>query len=271
MTYNEYAQVLEAMNPDTGELYTPDDLNVVSYEDEGVGMLQDAIWADRHKLTATRPTTDRRSRSSTASLKGWVYCRDNAAGVPRHRPRSQSSTLGASHQLWQMNEINKLIWPSTERHRLHRPGGVGPHRRDRPGARKNLEGSDGAHQAADRRRTRTTSSTKRSEQLKTEGVDVNGASFARHCHPDCGWRLTELRLDRGRAGRVGGPPFSRCPVDALDLRRAVEHRLRCRPLCDDDTGPVTFLAVRMVLAGRCWRSSPRFGERPESNAASCRG
>ena len=50
MTYNEYAQVLEADNPDTGELYTPDDLNVVSYEDDGVGMLQDAIWADAGRL-----------------------------------------------------------------------------------------------------------------------------------------------------------------------------------------------------------------------------
>jgi len=46
MTYNEYAQVLEAINPDTGALYTPEDFNVVSYEAEGVGMLQDAIWAN---------------------------------------------------------------------------------------------------------------------------------------------------------------------------------------------------------------------------------
>ena len=50
MTYNEYAQVLEAVNPDTGELYTPEDFNVISYEDVGVGMLQDAIWADAAKL-----------------------------------------------------------------------------------------------------------------------------------------------------------------------------------------------------------------------------
>ena len=50
MTYNEYAQVLEAVNPDTGELYTPDELNVVSYEEVGVGMLQDAIWADGERL-----------------------------------------------------------------------------------------------------------------------------------------------------------------------------------------------------------------------------
>ena len=39
MTYNEYAMVLEAVNPATGALYTADDFNVVSYEEAGVGML----------------------------------------------------------------------------------------------------------------------------------------------------------------------------------------------------------------------------------------
>ena len=29
MIYNEYAQVLEAVNPDTGKLYQPEDLNVI--------------------------------------------------------------------------------------------------------------------------------------------------------------------------------------------------------------------------------------------------
>ena len=76
MTYNEYAQVLEATNPATGERYTPEELNVVSYEDEGVGMLQDAIWADQDSCP-TRRTAARRWRSSKASLKGWAYCRDN--------------------------------------------------------------------------------------------------------------------------------------------------------------------------------------------------
>ena len=38
MTYNEYAQVLEAKNSATGARYTPADLNVVSYQTEGVGM-----------------------------------------------------------------------------------------------------------------------------------------------------------------------------------------------------------------------------------------
>lgn len=56
MTYNEYAQVLEAVNPDTGALYTADDFNVVSYEEVGVGMLQDAIWRRASVSPAMRHT-----------------------------------------------------------------------------------------------------------------------------------------------------------------------------------------------------------------------
>ena len=45
MIYNEYAQVLEATNPETGALYQPSDLNVINYNDFRTSMLQDAIFA----------------------------------------------------------------------------------------------------------------------------------------------------------------------------------------------------------------------------------
>ena len=115
MTYNEYAQVLEAVNPDTGELYTPEELNVVSYEDVGVGMLQDAIWADGERLS-DESYIDLAGRFVAASLQGWAYCRDNVQECV-DIVVAKGSKLGASHQLWQMNEINKLIWPA--------PNGVG--------------------------------------------------------------------------------------------------------------------------------------------------
>lgn len=110
MTYNEYAQVLEAKNPKTDALYTPEDFNVVSYEESGVGMLQDAIWADGHRLfdPAYRAIA---VKFVAASLQGWAFCRDNAEAC-RDIVLSKGSKLGASHQLWQMNEINKLIWPT---------------------------------------------------------------------------------------------------------------------------------------------------------------
>jgi NitT/TauT family transport system substrate-binding protein len=110
MTYNEYAQVLEAVNPDTGELYTPEDLNVISYEEEGVGMLQDAIWADQEKL-ADAEYCGQAIALVKGAIKGWAYCRDNPESC-RDIVVEKGSTLGASHQLWQMNEVNKLIWPA---------------------------------------------------------------------------------------------------------------------------------------------------------------
>jgi NitT/TauT family transport system substrate-binding protein len=46
-----------------------------------------------------------------ASFRGWTYCRDNAADCVGY-VLAEGSTLGAGHQAWMMNEINKLIWPS---------------------------------------------------------------------------------------------------------------------------------------------------------------
>lgn len=111
MTYNEYAQVLETMNPDTGELYTPEDFNVISYEEIGVGMLQDAIWADAGRLADDPAYKDQATRFVAASMAGWTYCRDNVEEC-RDIVVAAGSTLGSSHQLWQMNEVNKLIWPA---------------------------------------------------------------------------------------------------------------------------------------------------------------
>ncbi|MEY4147092.1 MAG: hypothetical protein RL278_648, partial [Actinomycetota bacterium] len=70
MTYNEYAQVLETMNPATNALYTPEDLNVVSYETEGVGMLQDAIWANADKLASDAAYKDTAVKFVAASIQG---------------------------------------------------------------------------------------------------------------------------------------------------------------------------------------------------------
>ena len=44
MIYNEYAQVLEAANPETGDLYKPEELNIINYNDVRSAMLQDAIF-----------------------------------------------------------------------------------------------------------------------------------------------------------------------------------------------------------------------------------
>jgi len=110
MSYNEYAQVLEATNPATGKLYQPGDFSTVDWNADGTAMLQDAIWASTDKLSDPA-YQDQTVRFIAASLKGWAYCRDNVSAC-RDMVVKAGSKLGASHQLWQVNEVNKLIWPS---------------------------------------------------------------------------------------------------------------------------------------------------------------
>jgi len=117
MIYNEYAQVLEAKNPTSGQLYQASDLNLLDFNDPSVGtaMLQDQIFAKDSWLKQGN-NADVATKFLKASFKGWIYCRDNPQKCVDIVLKN-GSQLGASHQAWQMNEINGLIWPS--------PNGVG--------------------------------------------------------------------------------------------------------------------------------------------------
>ena len=112
MTYNEYAQVLEAINPETGELYQPEDLNVINYNDVGTAMLQDHVFVNADWL-AEEGNEEIAIAFLEASFRGWIYCRDNFDECVEI-VLDNGSTLGESHQAWQLNEINKLIWPSPD-------------------------------------------------------------------------------------------------------------------------------------------------------------
>jgi NitT/TauT family transport system substrate-binding protein len=115
MIYNEYAQMLEATNPETGELYQATDLNVINYNDEGTAMLQDALFA-RASWLAEAGNEEVATNFLKASFQGWIYCRDNPDDCIQYTVNA-GSTLGAGHQAWMMNEINPLIWPA--------PNGIG--------------------------------------------------------------------------------------------------------------------------------------------------
>ena len=110
MIYNEYAQVLEAQDPNTGQLYKPDQLNVINWNDYRVSMLQDAIFVRKSWLDQGT-NRDVAVRFVRASLKGWIYCRDHPDDCVQYTTAA-GSQLGAGHQKWMMNEINALVWPS---------------------------------------------------------------------------------------------------------------------------------------------------------------
>jgi NitT/TauT family transport system substrate-binding protein len=110
MTYNELAQVLESKNPKTGKLYTLADLNVFPLQKEGTSMLEDGLFADQSWVSANR---DVATRFIAASDRGWIYCRDHVQECTNIVVKN-GTALPAGHQLWQMNEINKLIWPNAK-------------------------------------------------------------------------------------------------------------------------------------------------------------
>jgi len=115
MIYNEYAMVLESVNPATGQLYTADDLNVINFNDVGTAMLQDALWSTQDWL-AQEGSEDIAERFLRATFRGWMFCRDNLDACVAH-VLDAGPTLGESHMRWMMNEVNGLIWPS--------PNGIG--------------------------------------------------------------------------------------------------------------------------------------------------
>jgi len=175
MTYNEYAQLLETENPDTGELYTADDFNVIDWNEEGTSMLQDAIWADTERLDDA-DYAETTVKFIKASIKGWVFARDNAQDAA-DEVTAAGSTLGLSHQLWMTNEVNKLIWPSNS-------GGIGMVDTEAWDATVSmaLETSNetGATIITEEPPATAYSNEyveKALAELKDEGVDVEGADF----------------------------------------------------------------------------------------------
>ena len=168
MTYNELAQVLETENPDTGSLYQLDDLNVMKMSDLGTGALEDGIFV-REDWIADEANQDIAVRFLKASFKGWIYCRDNPDDCVQS-VLDAGPTLGEGHQAWQMNEINKLIWPNDLGIGVMNPDdfqNTGQIALDykiiKSPATDEAYIADYAEQAV--------------QQLKDEGVDVNGADW----------------------------------------------------------------------------------------------
>ena len=175
MDYNEYAQVLEAKNPATGKLYQPADFTTINWNDVGTAMLQDAIWADTSKLESDQAYQDTTVKFLTAALKGWVFCRDNPEKC-RDIVVARGSKLGKSHQLWQMNEINQLIWPSTSKIGLVDESAWNK-TVDIAQKTKNAEGATVLTKAPEGTAFTNDYVQKALDKLAAEGVDVTGATY----------------------------------------------------------------------------------------------
>src|SRR5919106_493652 len=169
MTYNELAQVLEQENPDTGELYQLEDLNVFLMSELGTGALEDGIFV-RSDWIEDEGNQDIATRFLKASFRGWVYCRDNAEECLQ-TVLDNGPTLGEGHQRWQLNEINKLIWPA--------PLGIGVMDTESWEITKQIASDYGIvkNEIDDEATYRTDIAEAAMTALADDGVDVNGEGY----------------------------------------------------------------------------------------------
>ncbi len=105
MIYNEFAQLIAAGNPVS-------DFHVVDFGDHDTNTLEDALLA-RGEWLDDEDNQDIVTRFLRASAKGWAVCADDPEEcveiVLKYGP-----ALPRAHQTWMMNEINKLMWPSSK-------------------------------------------------------------------------------------------------------------------------------------------------------------
>jgi NitT/TauT family transport system substrate-binding protein len=180
MTYNELAQVLETKNADTGKLHSIDELNVMKMSDLGTGALEDGIFV-REDWIEDGENRETAEKFLKASFRGWIYCRDNPDAcvdiVLENGP-----TLGEGHQRWQMNEINKLIWPA--------PNGIGIMEADSWNITKEiaLDGKVISKPASDDA-YRTDIAEEAVAKLEADDVDVKGED----------WQAEEVEVTEGGA------------------------------------------------------------------------
>jgi NitT/TauT family transport system substrate-binding protein len=101
MRYNEYAQALAGAK---GR-----EITLFDFGADGTSVMEDTIATTREWVTANPDVVKNYLK---ATMKGWMYCRDNPDACVQIVLKN-GSALQENFQTWQMNEVNKLMWPST--------------------------------------------------------------------------------------------------------------------------------------------------------------
>ncbi|MEM6711169.1 MAG: ABC transporter substrate-binding protein [Pseudomonadota bacterium] len=106
MNYNEYWQVIDAG-------FSPDDLTVFNYTDQGVATLEDGLYVLEESLEDPA-MVDKLTRFVRASMAGWAWAQENpedAAMIVLEFDQTGAQT--EEHQTRMMGEINVLTAGST--------------------------------------------------------------------------------------------------------------------------------------------------------------
>jgi NitT/TauT family transport system substrate-binding protein len=100
--YNEYAQLLTLINPETGALYSKTDFNVIDIDGDSA-VMEECIFVRKDWLNDTANQV-RLLKFLTAVTKAAVFCRDHELEAIKFA--APTSKLDQ----WQLHECNKAAW-----------------------------------------------------------------------------------------------------------------------------------------------------------------
>lgn len=170
LTYDGYQRLLGQPSPTTGAPLSPEDLRVVDYQADGVALLPDGLWA-RSDRVDDAAGADALQRFITASLRGWIDCREDPGGCAALPGIAPSGDVQLASRM--VEAVNALIWPS--------PLGVGvidPAARDRTVqvalVTKDLDGGRLITRAPDEGAIVTGFASEADAQLSSQGLNVTG-------------------------------------------------------------------------------------------------
>lgn len=169
-TYDGYQRLMGQPNPSGEGTLSAQDLTVIDYQAEGVGLLPDGLWVGADHV-ADGAEADAVQRFVTASLRGWIDCRDDAVACAALPELSPGGDIELGTRMVQA--VNALVWPS--------PAGVGvidPVSRDRTVqvalVTKDLEGGRLITRAPDEGAIVTNFATEADAQLSAQGLNITG-------------------------------------------------------------------------------------------------
>src|SRR5690606_13986488 len=101
MTYNEYWQVIDAG-------FTPEDLTIFKYEDEGVATLEDGLWVREDRLEDPE-FVETMAKFVRASMKGWKWAEEHPEDAAMIvLDNDETGAQQEHHQIRMMSEVAKL-------------------------------------------------------------------------------------------------------------------------------------------------------------------
>ena len=138
-------------------------------QDVGTGMLEDGIFSTGAWLKDPAHQATSPCKFLKATFQGWIYCRDHWKACVNITLQA-GPTLPRGHQTWQMNEINKLVWPANS-------AGIGVMNKAAYARTAQIAQQFGVISKAPSGAYRTDLATKAIAQLKATGVDVTGKKW----------------------------------------------------------------------------------------------